>query len=122
MLPWPNKHLFPNRIKSEHWSKSYQPKKAAKHDTHAICCEAGIHQQKFDPDALYALHWDFYPPDRRRRDDDGCEGAMKWHRDTIAACMRIDDNQFRTTRQIHEPIMTGMVVATITEISKEKVA
>ena len=54
--------------------------------------EAGI---AVDWDGDVHLWVDFYPPDKRRRDDDNVIAAFKAGRDGLADALRIDDSRFR---------------------------
>jgi crossover junction endodeoxyribonuclease RusA len=45
---------------------------------------------------------DFYPPDHRRRDDDGLIASMKSARDGIADALKIDDRRFITRAEVKD--------------------
>lgn len=55
----------------------------------------------------------FFPPDRRRRDDDGCIGAWKHGRDGMADAFGLDDHAFRPEYRFCEPIKGGKVVVEV---------
>lgn len=91
VLPWPSRDLHPNQ--RVHWSKRAKAAKAARAGAHALALEAGWRRMAL-PEGRLHLWIDFYPPDRRKRDDDGLLSSMKAARDGIADALRIDDNRF----------------------------
>lgn len=108
-LPWPSKALSPNaRV---HWA---QKSKAAKVYRHA-CAMLALQAKLAAPCETGPIHlWiDFYPPNRRSRDDDNLVAAFKSGRDGLADGLGIDDKRF----QIHPRIMPdigGMVKVRLT--------
>lgn len=110
-LPWPDKRLSPNaRL---HWRARVGPKQSARIRSGWTAVAAkGFHSAK---DALQAsegpipIKVTFYPPDKRRRDDDNMIGAFKAHRDGIADALGVDDNRFRATYVFAEPEKPGRV-------------
>ena len=50
---------------------------------------------------------DFYPPDRRRRDDDGLLASMKAARDGIADALGVDDSRFVSHPWIKDEVRKG---------------
>jgi len=103
ILPWPTKALSPNaRV---HWSKKAKAAERYRYDCKMTSLEY-IRAGKWDMKALsdlvaggYELHVfiDFYPPNRRARDDDNVIAAFKSGRDGLADALGIDDCHF----QIH---------------------
>jgi crossover junction endodeoxyribonuclease RusA len=97
-LPWPDKRLLPNaRV---HWAAKAPVTKKARHDAcYATYEAAGAGMRELRGRATKAdkieLEVRFYPPDRRRRDDDGMVGSFKAYRDGIADALGLDDNKFR---------------------------
>ena len=90
-LPWPPKDLSPNaRI---HWSRRSKAAKAYRRACHVLTLEAGIRGVDWAGDIH--LWIDFYPPDRRHRDDDNMVAAFKAGRDGMADAMGLDDKRFR---------------------------
>ena len=89
-LPWPPKELSPNvRL---HWAQKSKHAKA-----YRMACFALAHQAKLaKPETEGRVHlWiDFYPPDRRHRDDDNMIAAFKAGRDGLADALGIDDKRF----------------------------
>lgn len=55
----------------------------------------------------------FFPPDRRKRDDDGMIGAFKNGRDGVADALGSDDHKFRPTYCFGEPVKGGRIEVTI---------
>lgn len=67
------------------------------------------------PEGRLHLWIDFYPPDKRRRDDDGLLASFKPHRDGIADALHIDDSRFVSHPFLHdETFPGGRVVVQIT--------
>lgn len=99
-LPWMPKELSPNaRL---HWSKKSKAAKAYRMACFALTLEAGIRGVDWDGD-IHA--WiDFYPPDKRHRDDDNCIAAFKAGRDGIADAMSVNDKRFRVHPYVKEQI------------------
>ena len=58
-----------------------------------LAVQAGAKGAKL-PEGRLHLWIDFYPPDRRRRDDDGLLASMKAARDGIADALGVDDSRF----------------------------
>lgn len=56
---------------------------------------------------------DFYPPDRRRRDEDNAIAAMKHGLDGVANAIGVDDSRFKLVPYFHEQI-GGMVKIRLT--------
>lgn len=111
VLPWPNKRLTPNAKNRVHWS-AYAPAKAADRKTGNVLSTVAL--SLADKRSLAALDIipvtiRFFPPDARRRDDDGIIGAFKHMRDGIADSIGVDDHRFRPTYQIMDPEKPGRV-------------
>jgi crossover junction endodeoxyribonuclease RusA len=108
-LPWPPKDLSPNsRI---HWSRRSKAAKAYRRACHVLTLEAGIRGVDWEGDIH--LWIDFYPPDRRHRDDDNMVAAFKAGRDGMADAMGLDDKRFRIHPFVKDEI-GGMVKIRIT--------
>lgn len=108
-LPWPPKDLSPNsRI---HWSRRSKAAKAYRRACHVLTLEAGIRGVDWEGDIH--LWIDFYPPDRRHRDDDNMIAAFKAGRDGMADAMGLDDKRFRIHHYVKDEI-GGMVKIRIT--------
>ena len=96
-LPWPPKELSPNaRV---HWAKKSKVAKAYRAQCGFITKAAKV----VVPVTEGRLHlWlTFYPPDKRRRDDDNMIASFKSGRDGIADALGIDDCRFITHPWVH---------------------
>lgn len=119
ILPWPPKELSPNaRV---HWSKRSKAAKAYRnacawtvrgHQLN-IALQTG-HHIEITADGILHLFLDFYPPDRRHRDDDNMIAAFKSGRDGIADALGIDDKCFVVHPFVSEQI-GGMVKVRISK-------
>lgn len=108
-LPWPPKELNPNF--RAHWSRRSKAAKAYRRACHVLTLEAGIRGVDWEGDIH--LWIDFYPPDRRHRDDDNMVAALKAGRDGMADAMGLDDKRFRIHPYVKDEI-GGMVKIRIT--------
>lgn len=90
-LPWPPTQLNPN--KRVHWS--VKAKHAARYREQ---CAWLAKEAKLRVDWPGDIHvWvDFFPPDKRRRDDDNLVAAFKAGRDGLADALGVEDSRFRT--------------------------
>lgn len=107
-LPWPPKELNPNaRI---HWARKAPITKSYKHACWALTLESGVQV----PDSKIISLWlDFYPPDKRCRDDDNIVASFKAGRDGIAKALGIDDKRFIVHPFVKDSI-GGMVKVRLT--------
>ena len=115
-LPWPPKEVFPNFRYSHHWRKSWPQVKCVK-GTAFFWAKKAIGRQVVARDHMsrWQVHLDFYPPDLRKRDEDGMIGAAKPSLDGIAEALHVDDSLFNITHAIHPPRRPhGAVVITVT--------
>ena len=112
-LPWPNRNLFPNAVRRLHWSALAEHRKTARIVGRYLAIEAGARHRTFPerPEVLVT----FNPPDRRKRDDDGCIGALKHYRDGIADAIGIDDANWRVSYAMGDPTPKGAVIVEIAE-------
>jgi len=100
-LPWPPAKLSPNaRV---HWADKARAAKAYREEcgwlfrqTFPLLTGAPTYcpAQALLVDGRLPMWIDFYPPDRRRRDDDNCLAMFKSGRDGLADAMAIDDRVF----------------------------
>ena len=89
-LPWPPKALSPNaRV---HWSVKSQAAKSYRRHCSDLCKLANV--VKPETDGRLHLWLEFFPPDRRHRDDDNMIASFKSGRDGIADALGIDDKRF----------------------------
>ena len=108
-LPWPPKELNPNQ--KLHWAKKNSVAKKYKAACEWACKEAKITAPETEG-RIYV--WiDFYPPDRRRRDEDNAIAAIKHGLDGVAQAIGVDDSRFRLLSKFHDQI-GGMVKIRLT--------
>jgi len=113
-LPWPPKQLSPNaRV---HWSVKSKAAKAYRRECHMLTLEAGL--RGVESQGRLHLWLDFYPPDRRHRDDDNMIASFKSGRDGIADALGIDDKRFICHPWVKDEI-GGMVKFRITAAPEE---
>jgi crossover junction endodeoxyribonuclease RusA len=108
VLPWHPKELSPNaRI---HWAQRSKIAKAYRAACYTLTKQSGA-----VIDWAGDVHaWiDFYPPDRRQRDDDNMISAFKAGRDGMADALGVDDKLFRIHPYVKGEI-SGMVKVRLT--------
>jgi crossover junction endodeoxyribonuclease RusA len=105
-LPWPPKELSPNFKRRKHWRYYVPQARCYRSVCRALTYASGIRTGKI-------VEITFFPPDRRRRDDDGMIGAFKAGRDGIADALGCDDHTFRPAYHFGEPVKNGRVVVRI---------
>jgi len=104
MLLWPSRDLRPNaRV---HYHRKAKAAKAARQEGMVIALAAGWHRITL-PEGRLHLWIDFYPPDKRRRDDDGLLASFKPCRDGIADALKIDDNRFVSHPYVKDEVRKG---------------
>jgi crossover junction endodeoxyribonuclease RusA len=108
-LPWPDKRVSPNYRQSHSW-RSYAPAVKAQRDmAHQITLAAIMpNRPTFDAERI-TVEVNFYPPDRRNRDEDGMIGSAKSALDGIADALHVDDKRFRCLYFVHEPVKLGKI-------------
>jgi len=95
-LPWPPKELSQNaRL---HWVVKARAVKKYRADCFLITKSMRF---KIDWPGPIHIFINFYPPDRRRYDDDGISGRFKAGRDGIAQALGVDDNRFVQHPYLH---------------------
>lgn len=103
-LPFPPSALSPNaRL---HWSKRSKAAKAYRHACYVLALEADLRAVPWEGDIHVWI--DFYPPDRRHRDDDNMVAAFKSGRDGLADALKVNDKRFRIHPFVKDEI-GGMV-------------
>lgn len=112
-LPWPPKELSPNS--RTHWRKA-APIKAQYRDACYILAKQSSAVIDWDGDVHVWI--DFYPPDRRARDDDNMVAAFKAGRDGIADALGVNDKRFRIHPYVKSEI-GGMVKVRFTHGPEE---
>lgn len=94
-LPWPPRELSPNA--RTHWRAKAPISKRYKAACLALARAAGMVAPSVPenaPKRCYSLFLDFYPPDRRARDDDNIIASFKAGRDGLAQALGVDDKRF----------------------------
>lgn len=109
--PWPPSALLPNDKRRKHWSRAIVPTKEYRSACYWLAKAAlGRRRFRWQPGISVA----FYPPDARRRDDDGMIGAFKAGRDGIADALGTDDYRWFPAYSFHPPDRPlGKVVVTL---------
>lgn len=90
ILPWPPRELSPNA--RTHWRRAAPIKAAYRNACYILAKQAQI---AIDWEGDIHAWIDFYPPDRRHRDDDNMVGAFKSGRDGVAEALGVNDKRFR---------------------------
>lgn len=109
-LPWPASGLSPNaRL---HWAKKSKLAKAYRRECSLLALEAGWRGISWT--GKVHLWIDFYPPDKRHRDDDNMAAAFKSGRDGLADALGIDDKRF-VSHPFNTEKVGGFVMVRITE-------
>ena len=113
VLPWPARDLNPNS--RAHWSTRSKAAKAARKTAGILARDAGWTRCPWE--GRVHLWVDFYPPDKRRRDDDNVFAAFKAYRDGIADALGIDDSRFFSHHRLHDDAVMkgGRVLVRITD-------
>jgi len=109
-LPYPDSRLNPN--KRLHWAKVAKVKKLARNIGWSFTKET-IKRKTFT--APLSVSITFYPPDKRKRDDDNAIAAFKAYRDGIADALGVDDADWVTSYHFHKTAPLGKVVVEVTQ-------
>lgn len=105
-LPWPDRDLHPNA--RAHWSVRAKAARQAREFAAWAAKAAGVRGWVRDGEISVCVA--FYPPDRRKRDLDGCLASIKSHLDGIADALGVDDSRFALSlRMCWEQPGAGMV-------------
>lgn len=103
-LPWPDRRLQGNaRV---HWRTRHHAAKLAKRLAWTLAYQAGWNKLQL-PDGRITLHLTFYPPDRRKRDDDNAIFGIKSYRDGLAMALGIDDHRFHSLPSMSDEVRKG---------------
>ena len=117
-LKWPAKELSPNsRV---HHMVLARIKKAAREDanwsTRIALGIASGYTFGHDGASDIILNQIAHPPDKRDRDRDNLDHAMKAYRDGIADALGVNDKHFRPTGiQWGDPVRGGLIIITVGE-------
>lgn len=114
-LPWPVRELNPN-VKV-HWAQKSKAAKAYKEACFYLTKEAITNGFTLPDSEKLSLWLDFYPPDKRARDDDNCLSSFKSGRDGVADALGINDKRFVSHPRLMDTI-GGMIKMRITDASK----
>ena len=106
-LPWPPRELHPNS--RAHWAKRAKAAKRCRVLGWGLTLEAGVRRN--DPDIPQALKVTavFFPPDDRRRDEDGMLSNIKSYLDGISDVIGIDDSKWQIALRKEAPKKGGSV-------------
>ena len=121
-LPWPNPKLTPNAKRRSYW-RAYRPAESGDRKTGYVLATVALSlAQKRLLAAMDRIPVviRFYPPDARKRDDDGMIGAFKHMRDGIADALGVDDNKFRPVYEIMDPAKPGRVEVIFATIASQE--
>ena len=94
-LPWPSSKLNPNS--TVHWAVRAKATKEARHYAYYFTLSLGHGQELKNCNIQLEQHVKFYPPDRRKRDEDNCLRMIKAYRDGIFQALGADDSIIRKT-------------------------
>ena len=108
-LPWMPKALNPNQ--RGHWSVKSKAAKAYRRACHLLTLEAGLRGVDWEGDIHVWI--DYFPPDRRHRDQDNMIASCKALFDGLADALRVNDKRFRLHPYVKDEI-AGMVKVRIT--------
>ena len=116
-LPWPPRELSPNaRV---HWAKKSTVARRYRRICWSLTLQAmntaGMTGSSISGPVNFGL--EFYPPSRRRMDDDNLVASFKAGRDGISDALQLADSNFRLTIQVmhDEPVKGGLVRVEITQ-------
>lgn len=114
-FPWPDRRVFTNAKRGKHWSH-YRPAEKAERETGRLLTFSALNgsthhylQTLAHIEGTLRMVITFYPPDNRRRDDDGMIGAFKHQRDGMADALRVDDCRFSPEYRFGKPVKHGCV-------------
>lgn len=108
--PWPSKNLSPNS--RTHWAIKGKKTKETRRNAFILTIEAGWRGIDWEGDIH--LWVDYYPPDRRARDQDNMIASSKAIFDGLADALGVNDKRFRLHPWVKEEI-GGMVKVRITK-------
>ena len=109
-LPWPSAALSPNG--REHYQTKAKAVKAAQE----LAMYTVIGKMDHFPvhSGLLSLTLQFYPPDKRWRDDDNMISMCKSYRDGIFQALGLNDHLVRrTTGERFDPVSGGKVIISV---------
>lgn len=104
IMSWPNGSLSPNS--RAHWGKVAKLKRVQRAEWAALAMASRV---KAEGEKVH-VRLEFVPSDRRPRDLDNLLASVKAGLDGLADAMRVNDNTFRITFDMGEPIKGGACV------------
>ena len=102
---WPSSVLSPNN--RDHWSKRAKSKKAQRLEWASLARLQGL---KAPHEGQVQVRLEFVPTDRRPRDLDNLLASCKAGLDGLADALQVNDNRFRITFDMGEPVKGGACV------------
>ena len=112
VFPWPPKALNPNT--RAHWRVKAKQAKALRHACFTLAREAKVTAEWEDDIHLFI---DFYPPDKRARDEDNMLSAFKAGFDGLADALKVNDKRFRLHPYFQDAV-GGYVKIRIAQLKK----
>lgn len=114
-FPWPPSELSPNaRV---HWAQLARVKKKYRETCYLLALTHGARTAITWGGSIHAV-MEFYPPNRRKRDDDNLMAMFKSGRDGLADALEVNDNRFRVHPQLMDET-GGKVVVKLMESPHE---
>jgi len=117
-MPWPTKNLSPNA--RPHWATLSREKAQYRSSWRMLSFAAGAmgYGKMWPMHERRNVHFEFYPPNRRPRDDANIMASIKSGVDGMADALGVDDRFFRTSYELKEQI-GGYIKVTITRTENE---
>lgn len=109
-LPYPSKHLNPNRSSGRKWYSLAAAKKRARGAAITLTCEAKGRSKVTLSEGGIGVDITIHPPDRRKRDLDNAIASTKALQDGVALALGVDDSRFIPTYRWGEPVKGGRIV------------
>lgn len=104
-IPWPPSILNPNR--KSHWASKARSAKKYKNDCRMMAKLASVKHRAHGDITINIF---FYPPDKRRRDQDNAIASLKHGLDGIAQALGVDDYRFRIYPFWMGPVKGGKII------------
>lgn len=96
LLPWPARVVHPNS--RAHWRRRAGATTRMRRDAYVLTKAAKLRVG----DGAVQVTLTFYPPDKRRRDLDGCIASCKAYLDGLADALGVDDNRFTLSASLSD--------------------
>ncbi len=93
ILPWPPRDIHPNASRAIPEGAKDAKRGGHKEQAYFLTKQA-FKCRLWREEGPIALRLTFHPPNRNRRDLDGCISAMKWALDGVADAIGVDDSRF----------------------------